>query len=402
MAGKKKTKREEPEEELSAEAQFEKQLTTVGLADALSLADETQTNYECVSTGWPGVDALIGGDKPALQGMPKNIHAEIFSEVEHVGKTTYALQVGVAWQKVGLKVGIVQIETRMTTDYLHTLGYITSKAEAEARGLFAVRLMQPKINADECATDMLYVEAVLDTLGIAANYFDLLIIDSVDALVSEADSVKTTEDGSQMGGVSKVIKAYMRKHTVPRATHLWINHLSLGLGQYAKSYTSGGKAIPRYSTIRFKLERTALLRESDDKDPYGFVTKVSTPKNRVSPPFRFTLLYYIFGEGFSISYDYFRMAQQMNILSKQPAGHFYILGEGKNLDERKKNAPWHAHGELNAYKQLRDVDHDVFDKIKALVDGEDIEPAVAEDILTDEEKLNATMVEISEDEPVAA
>jgi RecA/RadA recombinase len=395
MAGKKKVKKA-IDEELTPEGEFEKQLASVGLADALELADETDENYECVTTGWPGVDALIGGDKPKLQGMPKHIHVEVFSELEHVGKTTFTLQIGVAWQKAKLKVGVIQIEGRMTTDYLHTLGYITSKTEAERLGLFAVRLMQPKINPDEFSTEMLYVEKILDTVHIASNYFDLLIVDSVDALVSEADSAKITEDGSQMGGVSKVIKGFMRKTTVPRSTILWVNHMSQGLGTYAKSYTTGGKAIPRYSTLRFKLERTALLRESDDKDPYGFVTKVSTPKNRVSAPFRFTLLYYIFGEGFSINYDYFQMAMKAGILSKQAGGHIYVLGEGKNLDERKKNCTWHVHGELNAYKQLRDIDTDVFDQVKALIDGEDVEPAVSEDILSDEEKLAALEVDLEE------
>lgn len=396
MPPKKKVK--EKEDDLSLEGVFEKQLATAGLADSLTVVDAEDDSYECVSTGWPGVDTLI---TPALLGLPKHVHVEIFSELEHVGKTTLALQTGVAWQKQGLKVAIIQIETRIHSDYLHTLGYVTDKAEAEELGIYAVRLLQPKINPKDCSTDMVYVEQILDIIGLASNYFDLIIVDSVDALVSQADSAKPSDEGSTMGGVSKPIKNFFRKHTVPIATIIWINHLSKGLGQYARDYTSGGKAIPRYSTIRFKLDRVSIVSEGD-KDPYGFITKITTVKNRVSAPFRSTNLYYIFGEGFSVEFEYYQAILKAGLVLKS-GSWYYIPGEGKNDKERKENSTWKTQGMLETYRRLRNEDTELFNNLKTLIDGEDVSELDASELLKtaeeakaaeDEEALESLAVEV--------
>ena len=375
--GKKKAALEAPK---SLEGKFELLLQERGLSSALELADKFESDYEVITTGFPGLNKLIGGAKIKHCGWPRFCHAEIYSEVEGVGKTTLSLKIGVAWQRAGKRVGIVDIEPSITPAYLKTLGYIIDKKEAEALGLYAVRLMQPKVRAEDCETEMIYVDKVLDTVAVASNIFDLLIIDSVDAMVSEADAAKTTETGGdQMGGVSKQIKAHFRKNSRRRSSCIWVNHKSIGLGMYARSYTTGGKAIPRYSSIRLELARVDFLRENKDSDPIGFITKVTTIKNRLGAIGWSTNLYYIFGEGFSTDYDYFLTAQKLGLITK--AGAWNYVGPDK--DHSKLN----VQGVFNMYKTLRDERQDLFDEIKKTIDGEDttIEAEISE--MTDEERL---------------
>ncbi|MGD0904937.1 MAG: hypothetical protein ABR924_18595 [Terracidiphilus sp.] len=374
------------------EAAFEDQLAKVGLATALRVADTYDNNYEVVTSGWPGVDRMISEFKE-LQGIPKECHMEIFSEVEHVGKTSFTLAIGVTWQKLGYRVGIIDIEPSITLAYLKQLGYITDKKEAEKLGLYAVRLLQPQVKAEECETDMVYVDKVLDTVSVASNYFDFLIIDSVDALVSEADAAKTTTENAQMGGVSKQIKAFFRKNNKRRATCAFINHMSQGLGQYAKPYTTGGKALPRYSTLRFRIDRVDFIRPNDDADPIGFVSKISLVKNRLGPIGRTTLLYYIFGEGFSVDYDYFLTAKKLGIINAKGAWVYY----GKDKDDSKLT----VQGIHNMYMTLKNERRDLFDEIKALIDGESLHPDVLDEEVSDEDVLDGMEVE-DDDEDTSA
>jgi recombination protein RecA len=355
---------------------FAAQLEALGLGGALRLADEYDNDVVCVTTGFPGLDHAID-DRGINCGLPRSRHSELYSKKEHAGKTSLALAIAVTWQLMGLRVCIIDIEGSMTTAYLKQLGFIVDRAEAEARGLYAVYLLQVTVKVEDCETDMFYVEGVLDTVAKAANVFDMVIVDSVDAMVSEAEAAKSTSDNDQVGGISKKMRSWFRKNTVKRAHVMWLNHSNRNIGGTMISYsTSGGKSVPRYSSLRFELEVTGQLKDGEGKDPYGFITRVKLVKDRLGANWRYTDLYYIWGEGFSKEYDYFHQAVALGIIAKPSAGHFYILGEGKNMDERKKSASWHVQGEYNAYRALIGEDRAMFDGIKQLIDGEDVAPEV--------------------------
>jgi RecA/RadA recombinase len=363
----------------SLESQFETQLESLGLGDALRLADEYDNDIEVVTTGFPGLDCAID-DRGINAGIPKNRHLEIYSKKEHAGKTSLALAIGLTWQELGYRVGIIDIEPSITKQYLRDLGFIVDKETAEAQGKYAVRLLQPQVNPGDCKTDMIYLEQLLDLLSKALDVFDLVIFDSVDALVSELEADKATADNEKAGGIAKKLRGWFRKNTVRRGTCLFLNHAGQSIGSYGAPsyYTSGGKSVPRYSSLRMELYVADKLKEGD-KDPYGFVTRVQLVKNRLGPNWRYVDLFYIFGEGFSREYDYFRQAVKVGILTKF-GGWFYFLGEGKNEAERKQNARWKCQGEFNSYRQLTgknpetytDQDEAVWAEIKQLIQGEDL------------------------------
>jgi len=320
--------------------------------------------------------------------------------------TSLALAIGLTWQELGYRVGIIDIEPSITKQYLLDLGFIVDKETAETQGKYAVRLLQPQIKAENCETDMIYLEKILDTVSKAADVFDFLIIDSVDALVSELEAEKAAADNEKAGGIAKKMRGWFRKNTTRRSVCCWLNHASVNIGGgYGPPsyYTSGGKTVPRYSSLRLELTVIEKLREGE-KDPYGFVTRVQLVKNRLGPNWRYTDLHYLFGEGFSREYDYFRTAIKLGILKKF-GGWFYFLGEGKNDDERKKNATWKCQGEVNAYRQLTGktpethTAHDaaVWAEIKQLIQGEDVSADVKiGDVDPDAEVLSREHGEVAE------
>lgn len=355
---------------------FEAQLTQFGIGDSLKLADESDT-FEVISTGFPGLDLAID-DKGINLGLPRSRHSEWFSKKTQAGKTSIILAIAQTFQRMGLRTGIVDIEPSVTYPYLKTLGFITDKNEADARGLYAIRLMQPRVILDECETKMVYAEKVLDTVAKAANLFDLLIVDSVDALVTEVEANKESGEAAQPGTIAKLLRNYFRKNSTRRAHVAWLNHANPNIGYGGGYNTSGGGSVPRYSSLRFELAVIEQLKESDDKPPYGFTTRIQLVKNRLGANWRFVDLTYIFHEGFSKDYDYFATALKMGIIWKV-GGWFYFGGEGKNVEERKKSADLKVQGKLNMYKLLQsnaDAAKGVFDKIKTMIDGEAVEPEV--------------------------
>jgi RecA/RadA recombinase len=380
----------------SLEEIFEEQLEKLGLGDSLKLADDYENDVECVTTGFPGLDKAI--DERGINcGIPKRRHSEVYSKKEHAGKTSIALAIGLTWQQLGLRVGIIDLEPSITKAYLRDLGYIIDKDTATLQEKHAVRLLQPEVKPENFETDMVYLEKVLDIIAKAADVFDLLIVDSVDAMVSELEAEKTTADNDKAGGIAKKLRAWFRKNTTRRAHVMWLNHASQNIGSYGMPsyYTSGGKSVPRYSTLRFELVVLEKLSEGEGKDPYGFKTRVTMMKNRLGPGFRYTDLHYIFGEGFSKDYDYFNQALKLKILWTSGAW-VYFGGEGKTDDERKKSAEWKFNGKLNSYRELRANKKDLFDRIKGLIDGEDVEPEVGIGELSAEDKAAVAAAEIPE------
>ena len=386
MAAKKQAKKKEPAEIKGINDEFEAQLEELGLGSALKLADDVDNDVKVLTTGFPGLDHAID-DKGVNSGFPIARHVEIYSKKEHSGKTTLALAIGVTWQLQGKRVIIIDIEGSVTKSYLKTLGYIVDKAEAEGRGLYAVRLLQVTVKPEEFETDMLYAEHVLDIVGKASNVFDYVVVDSVDALVSETESVKSAEENEKVGGIAKKMRGFFRKNTSRRATTLWLNHANQNIGGTMISYsTSGGKSVPRYSSLRLELSVMEKLKENKDASPYGFITRVLVVKNRLGANWRYVDLYYIWGEGFSKLYDYFMQAVKLGILFKAGA-YYYILGEGKNVEERKKKCIWKCQGELNTYRALTGKDPDrtedqklsdaeAWKHVLSMIDGESVDVGV--------------------------
>ena len=360
------------EVELTADEQLETDMSTLKLGDSLKLVDDySDIDVVCVSTGFPGLDACMG---PTHFGLPRGQQSEFFSKKEHSGKTTGGLQVGQEWQSLGLRVGVVDLEKSTTKEYYKQLNFIIDPNDCPP-GISALRIMRPTFDVEGNKKVDVSLEDVLDTIRKAANVFDLLIVDSVDAMITEAEADKDAGEAGRVGGIGGQLRRFMRKTTNKRAHILWINHADQSTssmpGMPPTYATRGGKSIPRYSFVRVELTVIEKLRVNKDADPYGFITRFQVVKNKMGANWRYADIPYIYGEGFSRKYDYFNQAVKRGIIQKNGGWFsFEFPDDGDNTPD-----PIKVQGELNMYYELRD-NPQFFETVKAQIDTQGVEVGV--------------------------
>ena len=336
----------------------------------------TDMNVVVQSTGFPQWDMA---SHPEYLGIPKGRHIEIFSVDPSAGKTSGGLAFVKAVQSAGGRTAIAEPEGSLTNDYYKANGVITDPAEADKAGVYAVRIMRAKTKldrADEFSKVLRVAEEYLDQIGYGSEVFDLVLIDSVDALVRRADLLKDASTNKGVGGISQLMSQYMRSATTKRATCAWLNQSRCKVGGFSPSggqqyVTTGGKALPFYSTQRWQFTNIGRLSEGEKNPPYGFTAQIFSQKNKVAPQWRSCNLTYIFGEGFSQAYDYFDLAIQQGIIEKTEKGGWHTFGGGGSKPALK------LQGKMNFYRRMK-ADPDLFKEIKALVDAEEVMPEVVE------------------------
>lgn len=323
--------------------ELDQSLATSGLTGFFQKAeDRTDMTVEVVSTLLPRFDKFLHEKK---HGLPKGRHVEIYSKDPEVGKTSIALQIGSAWQKQTQKVCIIDVEDTITNDYLVTLGYNMSPEAGS--GMVAPYLAK---GYDQSSGDILPAEEILGNLLVACSLFDLIIVDSIGALVKRADLEKAIGD-TTVGGVSKNMWEMFRKSTHTKATILWINQALPQIGVYSphgiKYKTGGGNAMPFATSLRLELRLVEKLTATADKDAdvYGVVIDVLASKNKVSPPYKHVKLTYLNGEGFSPVWDLFQAAIEAKVIDKSGAWFSFKeerIGQGllKSYQAFKENENW--------------------------------------------------------------
>jgi recombination protein RecA len=359
---------------------FKVKMAQHSLGGALKLADEyDDLEVEFVKTGYPSFNLAINKNGG---GLPRRRHVEIFSKKESAGKTSIALGFAKDFQDAGLSVGVIDIEKTITGQYLKLHKLQTTPGEDLTK--IPITIMRSEIDPDTDEKFDLYLENVLDTITEASKIYDLLIIDSVDALVTEEEAQKSADKNARVGGISMKLSQFFRKNTNTHACIIWINQTRQSPGAYSPQggvtyVTSGGRALPFYASVRLELTVVEKLKEGDN-DPYGFQTKVLVVKNKVGDNWRVASLNYINGEGFSKAYDYFSLAIKTGIILKNGAWFYFIKNKpaaGLNKEDTKKwwadsdNTYYKGQGELNTYKAIKD-DPELFKILLSKVSGDEI------------------------------
>jgi recombination protein RecA len=246
----------------------------------------------CVSTGPMGLDYLIGGilapDKsgPLCPGYPRGHITELYGP-EASGKTTLALEAIVETQRRG--------GSAMFLDFEHALAHRYAKDLGVDFNPQRLLLYQP--DNMEQGLDML-------RLGLATG-IDLIVVDSVAAMVPKSEMEKNFEDPNKIGVVAlklaqslpKVVKFLKPHERNPQGTALiFINQtraqISTGPGPArggGGDNTAGGKALKFYAYLRLQTTciRTERLKMRDPMSqkeknvPFGSHTQVKVVKSKV-------------------------------------------------------------------------------------------------------------------------
>jgi recombination protein RecA len=266
-----------------------------------------------IPTGSISFDAALG-----VGGFPRGRVVEVFGP-ESSGKTTITLQVIAEAQKMGGMAAFVDAE--------HAL----DPGSAKKLGVDVDNLLVSQPDYGEQALEI--VEAL-----VRSNAIDVLVVDSVAALVPKAELDGEMGD-SHMGLQARLMSQALRKLTgtvaKSRTCLIFINQIreKIGVMFGNPETTTGGRALKFYSSVRIDIRRIAAIKEGDVM--VGSRTKVKIVKNKVAAPFREAEFDILYGEGISREGDLLDLAATQNIVEKSGSWYSY---KGERIGQGRENA----------------------------------------------------------------
>jgi recombination protein RecA len=266
-----------------------------------------------ISTGSISLDAALG-----VGGVPRGRICEIFGP-ESSGKTTIALQVVAEAQKKGGIAAFIDVEHALDPIYARKLGVDVDN----------LLVSQPD-----------YGEQALEITShlIASGQMDVLVVDSVAALVPKAELEGEMGD-SHMGLQARLMSQALRKLTgavnKSRTCLIFINQIreKIGVMFGNPETTTGGRALKFYSSVRLDIRRIAAIK--DGESVIGNRTKVKVVKNKVASPFREAEFDIIYGEGVSREGDLLDLGVAQNLVEKSGSWFSY---KGDRIGQGRENA----------------------------------------------------------------
>jgi len=305
----------------SALFQIEKQF---GKGSIMKLGDKDMVvNLPVVSTGSITLDAAVG-----IGGVPKGRVIEIYGP-ESSGKTTLALHIVAESQKQSGVAAYIDAEHALDLNYARKLGVKVDE----------ILLSQP-----DCGEDALEIAEIL----VRSNAVDVIVIDSVAALVPKAELEGQMED-SQIGLQARLMSKALRKLTAlvnkTNTILIFINQIrmkinTMGFGANPET-TTGGNALKFYASVRLDIRKIATLKKGNE--PVGGRTRVKVVKNKVAPPFQIAEFDIIYGQGINRLGEIIDIGVNNNIIKRVGAWYSYgdeRLGQGRdNAIDTLKNNP---------------------------------------------------------------
>src|SRR5579875_2052938 len=292
-------------------SQIEKQF---GKGSILRLgAKDAIVPVSVISTGSISLDAALG-----VGGFPRGRVNEIFGP-ESSGKTTIALQVIAEAQKKGGMAAFIDVEHALDPVYSKKLGVDVDN----------LLVSQPD-----------YGEQALEITGalIASGQIDVLVVDSVAALVPKAELEGEMGD-SHMGVQARLMSQALRKLagvvSKSRTCLIIINQIreKIGVMFGSPETTTGGRALKFYASVRLDIRRIATIK--DGEQVVGSRTKVKVVKNKVAAPFREAEFDIIYGEGISREGDLIDLGSAQNVIEKSGSWFSY---KGERIGQGRENA----------------------------------------------------------------
>lgn len=281
--------------------QIEKQF---GTGSIMKLGEAHRVDVETIPSGALSLDLALGG------GYPKGRIIEIYGP-ESSGKTTLTLHAIAEVQRQGGTAAFIDAEHALDPSYARKVGVDTDN----------LLVSQPD-NGEQALE-------ICETL-VRSNAVDLIIVDSVAALVPQAE-IEGDMGDSHMGLQARLMSQALRKLTgiinKSKATVVFINQIRMKIGVMFGNpeTTTGGNALKFYASARLDIRRTGQIKVGDDI--IGNRTKVKVVKNKIAPPFRTAEFDIMYNQGISKTGDVLDLAVLHGVVGK--SGAWFDYNDGK-------------------------------------------------------------------------
>ena len=303
--------------------------------DAIMWGNETvNVDVDAISSGSLLVDKALG-----IGGYPRGRIIEIYGP-ESSGKTTLALHAIAEVQKTGGKAAFIDVENAIDPVYAKNLGV----------NIDDLLLSQP--DSGEQALE-------ITSMLVRSGAIDLIIVDSVAALVPQAELDGTMSDNSiglQARLMSKALRNLAREMNKNKCTVIFINQLreKIGIMFGNPETTTGGRSLRFYASVRIEIGKGEAIKQGTEI--VGNKTNVKIAKNKVAPPFKTAQIEIRYGEGISRLAEIIDLGVEYDLLEKSGTWFSY---KGEKIGQGKENARIYLkeHPEVaeELEKQIRDI-----------------------------------------------
>jgi len=280
-----------------------------GKGSIMKMGEAHLTAVETTSTGALSLDLALGG------GLPRGRVIEVYGP-ESSGKTTLTLHAIAEVQRAGGTAAFIDAEHALDPGYAKRIGVDVAN----------LLLSQPD-NGEQALE-------IVETL-VRSNAVDLIVVDSVAALVPRAE-IEGDMGDSLPGLQARLMSQALRKLTAvisrSKSSVIFINQIRMKIGVMFGNpeTTTGGNALKFYSSVRMDIRRIGQIKTGEEV--IGNRTRVKVVKNKIAPPFRQAEFDIMYNEGISVSGDVLDLAVANDIVEKAGAWYAYKgnkIGQGR-------------------------------------------------------------------------
>jgi recombination protein RecA len=304
-----------------------------GVGALMRLGDNSALSVPVISTGALSLDLGMG-----IGGLPRGRIIEIYGP-ESSGKTTVCLHTIANAQKAGGIAAFIDTEHALDPSYARIIGVDTRE----------LLVSQP-----DCGEDALNIAETL----VRSNAIDVLVIDSVAALVPRAE-IEGQMGDTFVGLQARLMSQALRKLTgcisKSKTCLIFTNQMreKIGVMFGSPETTPGGNALKFYASIRLDIRRIDQIKTSTG-EVVGNRCRVKVVKNKLAAPFRKCEFDIMYSEGISRSGCILDVALELKVIEKRGSWFSYgteQLGQGR--DQVKQSIKEHPELEEKLVAAIR-------------------------------------------------